>query len=216
MPIELLFAQINDGQAYAMAGGELYTNPQLVHIGYHNIKVTKCMEIAFREWRAKPVDNKTWANLKLDMKATHLDLGLTTTTETGGYGAHQAEEQAIDDATQTYFAIMLDQQTVTTATIARPTIMETMKLLLDQVKGLSTKKTTASNKATKPLSHAKAIKASCAKCEQQNKDKHYCWTHRCQATKEHTSATCKTPVENMKRQPATYNNCMGGSNASCF
>ena len=59
----------------------------------------------------------------------------------------------------------------------------------------------ASNKATKPTSRTKAIKAAHAKREQQNKDKHYCWTHGCQVTKDHTSATCKTPVKNTKRQP---------------
>ena len=88
---------------------------------------------------------------------------------------------------------------MTTATIA--TITKTMKLLWVQVKELSTKKTTSSNKATKPLSRAKAIEAACTKREQQNKDKHCCWTHGCQVTKDHTSATCKTPVKNTKRQP---------------
>ena len=42
------------------------------------------------------------------------------------------EEQAIDDATQAYFANMINQQTVTTTKIA--TLMETNKQLLDQVK----------------------------------------------------------------------------------
>ena len=146
-PIELLFAQINDGQAYATAGGEPYTKPQLVRIGYHNIKVIKRMEIACCEWRAKPAANKTWTKLKLDIKATNLDLGLTVMMDTAGYGAHQAEEQAINEANQTYFANMLDQQTVTTATIA--TICETMKLLSNQVQELTAKQTPAGNQAAK-------------------------------------------------------------------
>ena len=50
-----------------------------------------------REWRAKPAADKTWPNLKLDMKAAHLNLMMIM--DTGGYGAHQAEE--IDDANQT-------------------------------------------------------------------------------------------------------------------
>ena len=44
-PIELLFEQIDDGQAYATAGGEPYTDPQLVRLGYHNIEPSKRMEI---------------------------------------------------------------------------------------------------------------------------------------------------------------------------
>ena len=82
-PIELLFAQIDDGQAYATAGGEPYTDPQLVRIGYRSIEATKRMELACHEWHAKPTADKTWTNLKIAMKAAHLDLGLTIMTDTG-------------------------------------------------------------------------------------------------------------------------------------
>ena len=83
-PIELQFEQIYDGQAYAMAGGEPYTVPQLVRISYHNIQATKHMELACREWHAKPMAYETWTNLKLDMKAAHLKLNLTMAMDTGG------------------------------------------------------------------------------------------------------------------------------------
>ena len=64
------------------------------------------MELACHEWYAKPAADKTWTNLKSNMKAAHLDLlGLTMMTAgTGGYGANNAEEQATEDATQAYFA----------------------------------------------------------------------------------------------------------------
>ena len=81
-PIELFFAQIDEGQAYATAGGEPYTDPQLVRIGYHIIEATKRMELACRDWCARPVVDKTWINLKIHMKAAHLDLGMTITTDT--------------------------------------------------------------------------------------------------------------------------------------
>ena len=98
------------------------------------------MDIACREWRAKPAAHKTWINLKIDMKVAQLDLGVTTTTDTGGYGANQAEEQDIHDANQTHFANMIEQQNATAATIA--TLMEAMKQLSDQVKMGSQKKDT--------------------------------------------------------------------------
>ena len=83
------------------------------------------MELACHEWHAKLAAEKTWTNLKSNMKAAHLDIGLTMMADTGGYGANNAEEQATEDATQAYFTNMIDQQTMTTATIT--TIMETMK-----------------------------------------------------------------------------------------
>ena len=162
-PIKLLFAQIGDGQAYARAGGKPYTEPQLVRISYHNIEATKRMEIACREWRAKPAANKTWTNLKLDMKAAHLDLNLTMTMDTGGYGAHQAEK--IDKANQTYFANMLDQQTMTTATIA--TIMETMQQLSNQVKDGAAKQLPASNQDAKTISSNETANPSHQTCPAQ-------------------------------------------------
>ena len=92
-----------------------------------HIEAAKRMELACRDWRAKPAADKTWNNLKLEMKAAHLDLNLTLTTDTGGYGAHQAEE--IDEG---YLANMIDHQKVTTATITA--LMETVQLLSNQVK----------------------------------------------------------------------------------
>ena len=178
-PIELLFEQIDDGQAYAMAGGEPNTDPQLIRLGYHNIEALKRMELACCEWGAKPAADKTWPNLKLDMKAAHLDLNLTLTTDTGGYGANQAEE--IDEA---YFANMLDHQTVT-ATMTT-TIMETMQLLLNQVKELTEKQTPAGNQAAKMNSSNETAEARCVKRALHNKNKHYCWTYGCrQAAKDH-------------------------------
>ena len=217
-PIELLFDQIDEGQEYAAAGNEPYSDPQLVRIGYHLIETTKHMELACRDWRAKPAADKTWANLKIHMKAAHLDLGLTTTTDTGGYGANQAAKQAIDDANQAYLANMIEQQNGTTATMANmieqhATLKETITELLDKVKELEAKKST-DNKRTKPANRNEYSAASRARRIEHNKAKHYCWTHGCRVIKEHTSATCKTPAEGHNKA-ATYDNRMGGSNEWC-
>ena len=203
-PIELLFEQIDDGQAYATAGGEPYTDPQLVRFGYHNIEAAKRMELACRDWRAKPAADKTWNNLKLEMKAAHLDLNLTLTTDTGGYGAHQAEE--IDEG---YLANMIDHQKVTTATITA--LMETVQLLSNQVKDFAAKPKPDNKEANKSSGCNDNAKARRNLRAEHNKNKHYCWTHGCRASKDHTSVTCKTPAEGHKTT-ATYDNRMGGSN----
>ena len=102
------------------------------------------------------------------MKAAHRDLNLTMMTDTEGYSAHQAEEQAINEANQTYFANMLDQQTMTNAmTIA--TIMETMGQLSNQVQELTAKQT-LSKQAAKINSPAETTKACHAKCALHNKN----------------------------------------------
>ena len=168
-----------------------------------HIEAAKRMELACRDWRAKPAADKTWNNLKLEMKAAHLDLNLTLTTDTGGYGAHQAEE--IDEG---YLANMIDHQKVTTATITA--LMETVQLLSNQVKDF-TANPKPDNQASKPSGCSDNAKARRNLRAEHNKNKHYCWTHGCRAAKDHTSVTCKTPAEGHKTT-ATYDNRMGGSN----
>ena len=91
------------------------------------------------------------------------------------------------------------------------TIMETMQLLSNQVKELTAKQMPADNQATKPNSRNENAKAQQNKRALHNKNKHYCWTHGCQASKDHMSATCKEPAKGHKTT-APYNNRMGGSN----
>ena len=212
-PIEPLFAQIDEGQAYATAGGEPYSDPQLVRIGYHTIEATKRMELACRDWRAKPVADKTWINLKIHMKAAHLDLGLTTTTDTGGYGANNAEEHAAEEATQAYLANMIDQQSATNTNMNA--LMETIKKMAEKIDILEKKKpVTGYKKNAKTMTPEEILAARQARLEHNNKEKHYCWTHGCRVVKEHTSANCKTPADGHK-MAATYDNRMGGSTVDC-
>ena len=82
---------------------------------------------------------------------------------------------------------------MTTATIAP--LMETMKILSNQVKELTAKQTPAGNQAAKMKSCNETTEARCAKRALHNKNKHYCWTHGCRAAKDHMSATCKDPAE---------------------
>ena len=100
------------------------------------------------------------------MKVAHLDLGVTMTADTGGYGANQAKTQSNDNATQSNFTQWINKQAVIAATIA--TLMETTKQLSNQVKELGAKKKPAGSKSTKLANRAEASKASHARCEQNN------------------------------------------------
>jgi hypothetical protein len=92
-PIEGLFEQIDDGEAYASAGNDPFTNSQIVRIAYTNIDTTDKMTIACREWRAKTRATQTWATFKQHFKAAHLDLRLSSTTGSMGYHANHTETQ---------------------------------------------------------------------------------------------------------------------------
>ena len=129
------------------------------------------MELACRDWRAKPVADKTWINLKIHMKAAHLDLGLSTTTDTGGYGAN-------NEATQAYLANMIDQQSATNTNMNA--LMETIKKMAEKIDILEKKKpVTGYKKNAKTMTPEEILAARQARLEHNNKEKHYCWTHGC-------------------------------------
>jgi hypothetical protein len=56
--IELLFAQINDGVAFATAGGDPPTGPSIIRIAYNIVATTGRFDVATREWRAKTAAQK--------------------------------------------------------------------------------------------------------------------------------------------------------------
>jgi hypothetical protein len=56
--IELLFTQINDGVAFATAGGDPPTGPSIIRIAYI-VTATGRFDVATREWRSKIAVQKT-------------------------------------------------------------------------------------------------------------------------------------------------------------
>ena len=101
---------------------------------------------------------------------------------------------------------------MTTATIT--TIMETMKLLSDQVKELSTKKTTAGNKAPIPKATLKPSKPSAPNVNSKQKQALLLdtWVSGYQGPhKRNLQDSCQK-----HKKAATYNNHMGGINAGCL
>lgn len=88
-PIEMLYAQIDDGASYALDGNSAYTDKQLVMYGYNIINVKSIMSLGCRDWRLKEAAaDKTWNNLKVHFKAAHADLCTTSTTSTAGFQGH--------------------------------------------------------------------------------------------------------------------------------
>lgn len=216
-PIENLFEQVDDGAAYAEAGGEPYTDLQLVRMAYKNVNATDRLHLACRDWRAKPDADKTWQNFKIEFKIAHLDARESATSGNHGYSAnfasYTAEEEAIyaanEAANEAYHANLANTQSDTNAQITALTAQVTLLTQMVQAKG-----TTPSMPPTKrnPAGNSKKRQADLnTKC---NQEKRYCWSHGVMIAENHSSATCENTLPGHVKT-ATYDNRQGGkSNGS--
>jgi hypothetical protein len=91
--IELLFTQINDGVAFATAGGDPPTGPSIIRIAYNIVAATGRFDVATREWRSKTVAQQTWATFKVHLKAADTYNRLLETAGTARY--HGASNMTI-------------------------------------------------------------------------------------------------------------------------
>jgi hypothetical protein len=94
---EILFTQINDGVAFATAGGDPPTGPSIIQIAYNIVAATGRFDVATRKWWAKTAAQKTWATFQVHFKAADMDNHLLETSGTSGY--HGASDMAITLAT---------------------------------------------------------------------------------------------------------------------
>jgi hypothetical protein len=60
-PIEMLFQQIQDARAFAVAGGQPYYNAMIVNVAHTLIFNTGVFPDACRAWKSRSIAEKTWA-----------------------------------------------------------------------------------------------------------------------------------------------------------
>jgi hypothetical protein len=84
-PIEVLFAQLEDGVRFATAGNDPPSMPTVVRQGYNIIYATGLFDVACREWRCLPDANKTMLTFQAHFHAADQDRRLTSTSASAGY-----------------------------------------------------------------------------------------------------------------------------------
>jgi hypothetical protein len=218
-PIEHLYTQIDDGQAFATAGAAPYTDPQLVRFAYTIISASGLMELACRDWRAKPEADKTWANFKVDMKLAHLDLRLAPTSGSAGYranhGAANTDAATNDDAAAAAGANEAYLANLTEATIANNAQVTALSATIAQLQQqLMTATTAIAAVQQNQQSNRRSNRRQQDDAGQQTGDaapNRYCWTH---GGRSHPGTACRSPGEG-HRPEATITNRLGGSNRYC-
>jgi hypothetical protein len=210
-PIEMLFQQIQDARAFAVAGGQPYVAAMSVNVAYTFVFNTGLFPDACRAWQSRAIAGKTWAQFKLDFATAHHEFRLTNQTaqQSGFHSANmmieQVREETMQDTAdaiaQLATATASDRGTVATLTTTNAELATQLEAAQAQIAQLKNEITTLKNKIKPAWQGQRPIKTM-------NNDS-YCWWHGYQVAKSHTSATC-----NMKKIGHQYasnkSNPMGG------
>jgi hypothetical protein len=71
LPIEMLFQQIQDARAFAVAGGQPCGAAMIVNVAYTLVFNTGLFPDACRAWQSTAIAGKTWAQFKIDFATAH-------------------------------------------------------------------------------------------------------------------------------------------------
>jgi hypothetical protein len=98
-PIETLFKQIQDAQAFVVAGGQPYGAAMIVNVAYTLVFNTGLFTDDCRAWQSRARAAKTWAQFKIDFATAHREFRLTNQTaqQSGFHSANMMIEQGRDD-----------------------------------------------------------------------------------------------------------------------
>jgi hypothetical protein len=107
-PIEMLFQQIQDARAFAVAGGQPYGAATIVNVAYPLVFNTGFFPDACRAWQSRAIAGETWAQFKLDFATAHREFRLTNqiAQQSGFHSANMMIEQVRGESIQdTVYAI---------------------------------------------------------------------------------------------------------------
>jgi hypothetical protein len=102
LPIETIFQQIQDAQAFAVAGGHPYGAAMIVNVAYTLVFNTGLFPDACCAWQSRAIAGNTWAQFKIDFTTAHREFRLTnhTAQQYGFHSANMMNEQGRDDSMQ--------------------------------------------------------------------------------------------------------------------
>jgi hypothetical protein len=206
-PVETLFKQIQDCDAYLEAGGVPIVRSQQINVGYAKVFATGHFMSACHRWNEKPAAEKTWTHFKSHFSATHRQhkrMQGESSATSGYHSANASMTQNEDQMAEATIGALANLATATAADI-----------------GVVAALTQANSRLVKQLEETSyELREFKALVNQERRDKrgprgfnpsssNYCWTHGYKFGKTHTSLTCNTPKTGHKAEATRADN-MGG------
>jgi hypothetical protein len=217
LPIEALYDQVEDGVNLADAAEAAYTPAQIIAIAYNLIFATGIFPEACREWRRRPVADKTWTNFKIDFAIAHQDYkeSQITANQAGYQSANHAAYDAMRNETALALANLATATASDRSTVA--SLTSTNSSLSSEVTQATVRLTAATQEINKLKLELATLRAGTNSNQDNNRpsrqyppNDNYCWTHGFKVSSRHTSATCKGPHDG-HQTGATRANTMNGS-----
>lgn len=215
---EELVAQVEDHQE-AVAVQNPYTAAQILSIAYNLVKDTGFYDEGCKEWKRRPVDEKTWPNFKLFFSREFKENRQSNAkAKTGGFANNAESENE-----QAFRMEMAQEQTMALANLATATKSDRQAFtdLASTNATLTAKLLEMQKMQEKSALEISKLKIAAAKCkcaDSRNTPRFtpdwdptgYCWTHGHKVTVGHNSRNCKFKNGGHK-DDATKDNSMGGS-----
>jgi hypothetical protein len=207
----MLFQQIRDARAFAVAGGQPYGAAMIVNVAYTLVFNTGVFPNACRAWQSRAIAGKTWAQFKLYFATAHHEFRLTNQTAQQSdfhsanmmikQGRKETMQDTVEAISQLATETVSDHRTVATLTTTNAKLATQLEAAQAQIAQLKDEIAALTSKI-KPAWHVqRPIKTT--------KNDRYCWSRGYQVAKSHTSATCNMKKSGHK-DAANKNNPMGG------
>jgi hypothetical protein len=220
-PIEVLFDQIEEALDLAAAANAAYTPQQIVAYAYNLVFQTGVFADACRDWRRRPLIEKTWANFKRDFAVAHQELRESQLTSQGA-GYHSAnsvlqetwQEQTADALANLATATASDRSAVSALSSTNSALTASLATATAQ---LVTAKADITALKTKVANLQSSQRSTTTTPPTPNVRKYhnenYCWSHGWDIAINHKSDNCLYKREGHCND-ATRQNTMGGSSRS--
>jgi hypothetical protein len=164
-PIKTLFQQIQDAQAFAVAGGQPYGAAMIVNVAYILVFNTGLFPDACRAWQSRAIAEKTWAQFKLDFATAHHEFHLTNqTAQQSGFhsdnmmieqGRDETIQDTVDAIAQLATATASDRGTVATLTMTNAKLATQLEAAHSHIAQLKNEIATLKNKIMLNYSHSR-------------------------------------------------------------
>jgi hypothetical protein len=184
-PIKMLFQQIQDARAFAVAGGQPYGAAMIVNVSYTLVFNAGLFPDACRAWQSRVIATKTWAQFKIDFATAHREFRLTNqpAQEYGFHSANMVIEQGRDDSmqetaevvAQLATAMASDRGTVATLTTTNAKLANQLEAAHALIAQLKSKIATLKNKIKPAWQGQRQARTA--------NNASYCWSHGYQVAK---------------------------------
>ena len=194
-PIETLFKQLKDGQAFAASGKETISDSQLVRFGYDIMNNTGVLNRPCTKWRNEKSGDQTWAKFMTHFTAAVKDYSKNTTSSDMKYSAAQVQE--LVDQRMGQYIIESPEPTTTTHSANATQTTPSMEAMFET--WLQNRNVPLGN----PLPgqhlqpHTKAP-LLCQGYDDKGKPITYCWSHGITQNLKHDNKNCTRRKEGHK------------------